>query len=182
MVSFAFFLSVFFQKSHSATVTGYLFVFGSGLLAGQLGASFIRAEDTSELVIFVFSIFPPFTLYRGLSALGVGVSFERTGLTWDIINENYVRMGEVWLYMVLLTIIFLLLAVYLESVLPAGYGVKKHPLFCCGKSYDDPNAKSDIGRNRDAEVCVVTRVCFDGMGVYGRDPSLLCRPAFACFA
>ena len=132
-VSFSFLMSVFFNKSRTATVVGYILVFITGLLAGQVITEYFRSSDTPEALVFILTIIPQFALYRGLIVLSNAVSFDGPGLSMDKVWEK--RMGEVWLFLIVEWFLFLVLAIYLQAVLKTGYGVKKHPLFFLQKSF-----------------------------------------------
>ncbi|GAM24437.1 hypothetical protein SAMD00019534_076120 [Acytostelium subglobosum LB1] len=135
LVSFAFFVSVFFTKTDTATVVGYIWVFGTGILASNVIDNILKNDSTPAGSVFVISIFPPFVLYRGLLVLARAVAYDGPGVKIATLNDPGIEMGNIYAFMVVETIIFLVLALYLEEVLPSDYGVKRHPLFFLKRSY-----------------------------------------------
>ncbi|EFA86292.1 hypothetical protein PPL_00079 [Heterostelium album PN500] len=133
LVSFAFFASVFFTKTDTGTVVGYIWVFGTGILASNVINNILANTSTPASSIFVISLFPPFSLFRGLKILATSVTFGENGLkAADIVSSG---MADVYGFFIIESIIFLILALYLEEVLPSDYGVKRHPLFFLKPSY-----------------------------------------------
>jgi ABC-type multidrug transport system ATPase subunit len=128
MIALAFLMSVFFTKARSATVAGYILVFGSGIVSAQLIASYFRDPNTPDGILFAINLFPPFALFRGLYELGLATSFGGTGLTFSSFTSDS-AVGEATAYLAVEWVVIMLLAAYLELVLPIGPGVKKHPLF-----------------------------------------------------
>eukprot|EP01130_Rhizamoeba_saxonica_P016314 TRINITY_DN7523_c0_g1_i1.p1 TRINITY_DN7523_c0_g1~~TRINITY_DN7523_c0_g1_i1.p1 ORF type:complete len:975 (-),score=216.56 TRINITY_DN7523_c0_g1_i1:41-2965(-) len=126
MIAMAFFFSVFFTKSLSATVVGYMWVFGTGLLAASLVDGLADGEGAATVIL---SLIPPFAMYRALGALSTGVAFDNPGINFSNFNEPEFRLFEVCMYLVVEWAVMLILAIYLEMVLPIGPGLKKHPLF-----------------------------------------------------
>jgi ABC-type multidrug transport system fused ATPase/permease subunit len=85
-------------------------------------------------VLNVISLVPQFAFYRGLYELAKGVQNGRTGIGLPEIGTtfpdgNYCYMGEVIVILFVEWIVYLILAVYLDLVLPSPIGVKIHPLF-----------------------------------------------------
>jgi len=128
MIALAFLISVFFTKARSATVAGYIVVFGSGIISAQLIANYFRDPNTPEGILFAINLFPPFALFRGLYELGLATSFGGTGMTWADFTDGS-AVGEATAYLAVEWVVLMVLAAYLELVLPVGPGVKKHPLF-----------------------------------------------------
>ncbi|KAF2070624.1 hypothetical protein CYY_008063 [Polysphondylium violaceum] len=135
LVCFAFFLSVFFSRSDSGTVLGYIWVFGTGILSSNVIKSFFDSKFTPSSSIFVISMIPSFVLYRALSVLKNEVAFDGPGIQIDTMNIDRIQVGSILAFMIVEAVIFLVLALYLEEVLPSDYGVKRHPLFFLQKSF-----------------------------------------------
>eukprot|EP01129_Flabellula_baltica_P012243 TRINITY_DN54_c1_g1_i1.p1 TRINITY_DN54_c1_g1~~TRINITY_DN54_c1_g1_i1.p1 ORF type:complete len:873 (+),score=187.37 TRINITY_DN54_c1_g1_i1:72-2690(+) len=159
MVALAFFMSVFFTKSLTATVLGYIIVFGTGILSTELVGDFLTDATTDPIIISLFCIYPPFALYRGLIGLSNGVVFGGTGMRFSEISGKYYELDQVYLFLVIEWAVLLLLAIYLELVLKIGPGVKLHPLFCftgCKsknshqKHRDDYEERHDVKAERKA--------------------------------
>lgn len=129
MVATAFFLSVFFTKTRTATVVGYTYILFVGLFGPNLIAQYFNTDDTPAGTIFALSIFPPFAFYRGLLALSRGVSFGGPGISvGDIAAADY-QLDACYYFLIVEWAILMVLAIYFENVLPIGPGVKEHPLF-----------------------------------------------------
>ncbi|EGG14460.1 hypothetical protein DFA_12232 [Cavenderia fasciculata] len=135
LVSFAFFLSTFFTKTETGTVVGYIWVFGTGILASRVIDNIFSSDSTPSSSIFVISIFPPFVLYRALFILKKYVSFDGPGVSIAKMNNPGYQFGDIYGFMIVEAVVFLILALYLEEVLPSDYGVKRHPLFFLQKSF-----------------------------------------------
>eukprot|EP01121_Diplochlamys_sp_Union-15-3_P000931 TRINITY_DN10786_c0_g1_i6.p1 TRINITY_DN10786_c0_g1~~TRINITY_DN10786_c0_g1_i6.p1 ORF type:complete len:784 (+),score=104.40 TRINITY_DN10786_c0_g1_i6:45-2354(+) len=133
LVALAILVSVFFTKSRTATVVGYVYIFASGLLASQLIANYFSNDKTPSGTLFGLSCVPPFALYRGLYELSSSVAFQREGLNFNNISEKSVHIDEVYGFLIVEWFICLLLGLYLDAVLPIGPGIKKHPLFFLSK-------------------------------------------------
>jgi hypothetical protein len=130
MIALAFLLSCFFASSKTATVFAYLIVFGSGLVGYLLLTRLVTSGATYAVVL---QLFPPFALYRGLFELGeyafLGVYRGGSGMTWATLSEPRNGMREAWVILAAEWAVFMLLAWYLEQVMSAGTGNRRHPLF-----------------------------------------------------
>jgi ABC-type multidrug transport system ATPase subunit len=132
LVALAWWFSAFFSSSSTATVVGYLYVFGTGILAMTLLSTTFGSNASRGTVIAV-QICPSFVLYRGLTALKDGVANDLPGITMDMIGLEWVPLREVYVVMFIEWIILMILAIYCELVVPSQYGVSRHPLFCIRK-------------------------------------------------
>ncbi|AQK59815.1 ABC transporter A family member 7 [Zea mays] len=63
-ISFAFLMTTYFSTSATATVTGYLYVIGSGLIGEYLFRPFVEDTSVSRSLITLMEFFPPMSLYR----------------------------------------------------------------------------------------------------------------------
>eukprot|EP01122_Echinamoeba_exundans_P012286 TRINITY_DN5094_c0_g1_i1.p1 TRINITY_DN5094_c0_g1~~TRINITY_DN5094_c0_g1_i1.p1 ORF type:complete len:939 (+),score=203.70 TRINITY_DN5094_c0_g1_i1:58-2817(+) len=163
MVATAFFLSVFFTKTRTATVVGYTYILFVGLFGPNLIAQYFNSDDTPSSTIFLLSMFPPFAFYRGLLALGRGVAFGGAGITvGDIASSDY-QLDSVYYFLIVEWAILMVLAVYFENVLPIGPGVKEHPLFFLPKRWHwwqkAPKELMDAGKDdgKDPDDVVAER-------------------------
>lgn len=129
MVAAAFFLSIFFTKERTALVVGYFVILANGILAQSWVFSYLDQEVPPDGAIFGISVFPPWALYRGIIRLSNAVSHYGPGMSISDITDPFYRMDEVYWFFVVQWVIFLVLALYLENVLPIGPGIKKHPFF-----------------------------------------------------
>uniref|UniRef100_A0A6B2L2M0 ABC transporter domain-containing protein n=1 Tax=Arcella intermedia TaxID=1963864 RepID=A0A6B2L2M0_9EUKA len=132
MIAFAFLLSVFFTKTRTASIIGYIIMILSGIISDNILSSIISDPNTPISVLRGISVIPQFCLFRGLRALRNGVAWGGPGMTWSNLTDY--GMHEVFIFLVVEWAVFLLLAFYFEAVLPIGPGVKKHPLFFLPKA------------------------------------------------
>ncbi|KAJ6970314.1 hypothetical protein D5086_028227 [Populus alba] len=134
-ISLAFLASAFFSNIKTATVVGYICVFGTGLLGGFLFQSFI--EDTSfpkGWVIFM-ELYPGFALYRGLYEFAEysssGVAMGTDGMKWGNLSASENGMKDVMIIMLLEWIALLFIAYYVDQVFASGSG--KNPKYLLQK-------------------------------------------------
>ncbi|CAL9114054.1 unnamed protein product, partial [Musa textilis] len=130
-IAMAFLASPFFSAVKTATVTGYIYVFGSGILGPYLLQFFIQDTSFPRVWIIVMELIPGFSLYRGLYELS-RYSFEgdemgTSGMQWGHLNDMQNGMKDVLTVMFVEWLVFLLVAFYLDQVL--GRGIWKGPLF-----------------------------------------------------
>ncbi|XP_062199155.1 ABC transporter A family member 7-like [Phragmites australis] len=133
-IAIAFFMSSFFSSVKTATVIGYMYVFGSGLLGAFLFRFFVEDKTFPYGWVLVMEIVPGFSLYRGLYELGQyalsGSSMGATGMTWESLKEPINGMRDVLIIMSVEWALLLILAFYLDQASLLGGGVRKNPLFC----------------------------------------------------
>jgi ABC-type multidrug transport system ATPase subunit len=129
LVAFSLMLSVFFTKTRSSTVVGYVYVFAVGIIAQNLVGPYFNEPRTPASTLFVVQLVPQFVFYRGLTILSNGVTFGGTGVTMAGVFSGENAMGEVYLFMIAQWAVLMVLAVYLENIVPSPIGVKKSPLY-----------------------------------------------------
>ena len=136
LVATTFLLSTTFASSRTSTVSGFLYVFATGLIGYLLLSKLVSAGYW--WVIFI-ELIPGFALYRGLyeianyafrAAYGTG-----TGITWSNLNDPGNGLVGVMVIFAVEAVLFLVVAWYIEQVYPQGCGVPRHPLFFLGKKY-----------------------------------------------
>eukprot|EP00474_Spongospora_subterranea_P005858 CRZ06316.1 hypothetical protein [Spongospora subterranea] len=103
-------LSTFFRTSKTATVIGYLLIFGLGMIASSLITSFFSSSSTSPTTMFFIQLVPNFALYRGLISLRQGVEFGNPGLSMADLSEPDVHLSAVYIYLICEWIVILVLA------------------------------------------------------------------------
>ena len=140
LLSFTFLLTSIFKSARTAVVSAFMYSFATGLIGYLLLQSFIASGQWWAIF---FNIVPGFALYRGLfeiSQYAFRAAYQGTqGVTWSTLSDPGNGLPAVMAFFVGEAIIFLVLAWYLEKVLPNGVGVPQHPLFFLGKKY-----KSDL--------------------------------------
>ncbi|XP_011047162.1 PREDICTED: ABC transporter A family member 7-like [Populus euphratica] len=134
-ISLAFLASAFFSNFKTATVVGYICVFGTGLLGGFLFQNFV--EDTSfpkGWVIFM-ELYPGFALYRGLYEFAEysssGIAMGTGGMKWGNLSASENGMRDVMIIMLLEWLALLFIAYYVDQVLSSGSG--KNPKYLLQK-------------------------------------------------
>jgi ATP-binding cassette, subfamily A (ABC1), member 3 len=131
----------------------FLFAYSTVLLSALLSSFFSKSRITAlvvPLIYFGLSI-PSFSLpagtsagtYIGLSlfsptAFGIGTrllfSYEvNDGMGWGDVSstEDTVNMGGCLGLLIFDCVLYLLLTLYFDEVLPSEWGSKSHPCFCC---------------------------------------------------
>eukprot|EP00850_Spirogloea_muscicola_P003309 SM000013S26478 [mRNA] locus=s13:611469:617905:+ [translate_table: standard] len=132
-IAFSFFASSFFSNEKTATVTCYLYVYGSGLLGAFLFQFFYEDQHFSRGAVFAMELLPCFALYRGLyefaSYAFLGDYNGTGGMGWKNLGDSDNGLPVVFAILVIEWLIFLPLSYYFDQVLASGSGVKRHPLF-----------------------------------------------------
>ncbi|GBG75141.1 hypothetical protein CBR_g19654 [Chara braunii] len=132
-VAFGFCWASIFGSVKTATVSSYLYVFGSGLLANFLFLLFLEDPHTSSKSLFAMELVPAFALYRGLYEFAeysfVANYQSSDGMSWGNLSDEKNGLVTVMRILVVEWIILLTLALYLDQVVDTGAGVPQHPLF-----------------------------------------------------
>ncbi|KAF8697363.1 hypothetical protein HU200_035956 [Digitaria exilis] len=132
-IALAFFVASFFSTVKIATVVGYIYVFGSGLLGEFLLRFFVEDTGFPKGWILVMEIIPGFSLYRGLYEFGqyafAGNAMGTDGMKWTDLDDPLNGMRSVLIIMVVEWAILLPLAFYVDQVLSVGGGFHRNPLF-----------------------------------------------------
>ncbi|WJX89982.1 Phospholipid-transporting ATPase abca7 [Trifolium repens] len=130
-ISLAFLLASFFSNVKTATVTAYIGVFGTGLLAGFLFQFFIQDSSFPRGWIIFMELYPGFALYRVLyefaQSATSGSNSGTDGMRWQDLSDNTNGMKEVLIIMFAEWIVVLFVAYYIDQVFSTGSG--KSPLF-----------------------------------------------------
>ncbi|CAI5527519.1 unnamed protein product [Closterium sp. Naga37s-1] len=131
-IGFAILVATFFKFTKTASVVAYLYVFGGGLLSQFLVGYFLEVPDFPAGALFAIQLIPPFACYRGLYEFAQSAfigAYQATSGTLTFSNAGeYGFWGAVGI-MAVEWVIFLLLGLYLDQVVPTGGGSGKHPLF-----------------------------------------------------
>uniref|UniRef100_A0A453KNR4 ABC transporter domain-containing protein n=1 Tax=Aegilops tauschii subsp. strangulata TaxID=200361 RepID=A0A453KNR4_AEGTS len=157
-IAFAFFVASFFSSVKIATVIGYIYVFGSGLLGAFLFRFFIEDINFSRGWILVMEIVPGFSLYRGLYELGQyafsGNAMGATGMMWENLKDPINGMRDILIVMTVEWALMLVLAFYLDQVSSIGGSVGNPLLFfrCLQKKYAPPLQSSFVQQNHKVAV------------------------------
>ncbi|XP_058110844.1 ABC transporter A family member 7 [Magnolia sinica] len=132
-IALAFLLSTVFSDIKTATVLGYISVFGSGLLGAFLFQFFVEDTSFPRGWLLVMEIFPGFSLFRGLYEFAqysfTGNFMGTDGMRWRDLNDKHNGMRDVLIIMFVEWLVLLPFAFYLDQVASLGSGIRKHPLF-----------------------------------------------------
>ncbi|KAH9330894.1 hypothetical protein KI387_003002 [Taxus chinensis] len=132
-IALGFLAATAFSNVKTATVVGYQYIFGFGLLGAFLFQYFLEDTSFPKNWVLVMELLPGFSLFRGLYELAdyalTGVREGTDGMQWKNLNDHDNGMKEVLIIMFVEWLIILPLAYYLDQVISLGSGIRKHPLF-----------------------------------------------------
>eukprot|EP01114_Cavostelium_apophysatum_P009754 TRINITY_DN2300_c0_g1_i1.p1 TRINITY_DN2300_c0_g1~~TRINITY_DN2300_c0_g1_i1.p1 ORF type:complete len:1800 (+),score=493.64 TRINITY_DN2300_c0_g1_i1:225-5624(+) len=145
-VSMSFLVSTIVKKSSNATTVGFLvFILGYFL---QIGGSIIYSEAADLYLRVIFSLFSPTIFAIALIDLGAATEkSEYPGLRWSIRNDSaatpngLISYNEMYGWLVLDFFIYLLIALYLDNVVPSEYGTSRPWYYFVTPSYWSGKAK-----------------------------------------
>ncbi|XP_047073253.1 ABC transporter A family member 8-like [Lolium rigidum] len=125
----SFLAATLFTKVNTAQAIAYVYIFGSGFMAGALIHNFIEGEFPRHWIT-VLEIIPAFSLYRGLYELGqYAIRASATGypgMRWGDLNDRNNGMKDVLIIIVLEWLVLLPIAYYFDHASSAGH--KSSPL------------------------------------------------------
>ncbi|GJM90586.1 hypothetical protein PR202_ga06884 [Eleusine coracana subsp. coracana] len=133
-ISFAFLVATYFSDVRIATVTGYLFTIGSGLLGEFMFRPVFEDISLSGSWITLMEFFPPFSLYRIIYEFSPPPAFmyrtDFSGIQWRDFSDRKNGMIDMLFIMVLEWITFLFLTLYLDEFGSLRNGIKKMAIAC----------------------------------------------------
>ncbi|XP_062217620.1 ABC transporter A family member 8-like [Phragmites australis] len=133
-ISFAFLMSTFFSNVKTATVTGYLYVIGSGFLGEYFFRPFVEDLSLSRRWIILMEFFTPFSLYRIIYEFTPPPSIfnysDFSGIQWGDLSDRENGMIDILIIMVLEWVTFLLLTFNLDEFGTLRSGVRKMAIVC----------------------------------------------------
>ncbi|KAL9155879.1 hypothetical protein ABFS82_09G035500 [Erythranthe guttata] len=128
-ICLAFLVADWFSSVKTATVVGYMMVFGTGLLGGFLFQLFLQDSSFPKAWIIAMELFPGFSLYRGLYEFSQyafnGNYMGSDGMRWNDLNNSNNGMREVLIIIAVEWLVVLCVAYYADQVASSG----KNPLF-----------------------------------------------------
>ncbi|XP_024025302.1 ABC transporter A family member 7 [Morus notabilis] len=128
-ISLAFLAAAMFFNVKTATVVGYICVFGTGLLGGFLFQFFVEDTSFPRAWIIVMELYPGFALYRGLYEFAQysynGNYLGTDGMRWKNLSDGENGMKDVFIIMVVEWLLVLFVAYYVDKIASSG----KRPLF-----------------------------------------------------
>ncbi|KAI3987712.1 hypothetical protein MKX01_028446 [Papaver californicum] len=137
MVTFAFAISTVLSKSSSANTVGF-FLFLVGWFTGGLPLG-ERLEPKYYRILW--NLFPPNVFGLVVSKLNIATSEGGTGITWSDRNKcpypdsPCMTMVDSFKWLLANFIVWFLLALYLDNVIPNSSGVRKSVIFFLNPSY-----------------------------------------------
>ncbi|CAK9158688.1 unnamed protein product [Ilex paraguariensis] len=125
-IAVAFLAAAFFSNVKTATVLGYILVFGTGLLGGFLFQFFLQDTSFPKAWIIVMELYPGFSLYRGLYELGdysfTGNAIGTDGMRWKNLSDSTNGMREILIIMFVEWLLVVIVAYYVDQVVSSGKG------------------------------------------------------------
>ncbi|BBN10058.1 ABC-2 type transport system ATP-binding protein [Marchantia polymorpha subsp. ruderalis] len=153
-IALSFLVATIFQNTKTATVCGYMYVFGFGLMGQFFFRALLEDLQTGRGWIFGMELLPGFSLYRGLYEFGqyslIG-NFQGTeGMQWRDLKDKQNGLKTVFQIQAVEWIVFLAVTCYLDQVMASsGAGVKRHPLFCFGCSWNNRRKRRGASVNEE---------------------------------
>lgn len=123
-ISMAFFFSVFLNSSQTASIVGYSLSIWATTIASTLNVTVYSYPNYMSWYLYPFPTFP---FCRVMYHLAMECAYGSCYKQVSQINEE-----TRWCLTAIYTeaVIYLVLALYLNEVVPQTYGVPKHPCFC----------------------------------------------------
>ncbi|CAL5327146.1 unnamed protein product [Camellia sinensis] len=161
VIGFSFMLSAFISKSSSSTTAGFsIFIIGFlTQVITQFG--FPYSSNFSSLYRIIWSLFPPNLLAQGLKLLSdatatpqdPGISWSRKGKCAPNDNECVVTISEIYIWLISTFLLWFVLAIYFDNIIPNSSGVRKSVLY-----FLNPGYWTGKGGNKVAEggICSCT--------------------------
>ncbi|XP_067164770.1 ATP-binding cassette sub-family A member 10-like [Apteryx mantelli] len=128
-IHFVFLLCSLLRSSKIVSSIGFLFTFVFGCLSLA-----VLVENISEPVKWFLSLFCPFAFNAGIAKVfhlekyGIGFYFS------NLMEESYFLFST-YIMLIFDSVLYLLLAIYFDKVLPGKYGIPDPPCFCLKSSY-----------------------------------------------
>ena len=136
MVSFSFLVTSLSRSFEFASIACYILVLASGLMGQSLLVAYIETPSTPPALLAVLEAIPTLALFRGEYELGqysfVAVYRKTFGMRWKNLADPENGMARCMIVLAVEAVVFMLLAIYLDSVVDTGGGVPHHPLWCLG--------------------------------------------------
>ncbi|XP_075097484.1 ABC transporter A family member 11-like [Nicotiana tabacum] len=153
MVGFAFLLSNFIRKSSSTTSAGFaIFVIGVGTLTFS-PALYGDTDIKTRYRRILWSFFPPNPFAGGINVLQNGSDSD--GISWSRLSgcdlgESCYSMLHYYRWLISTCFLWLVLAIYLDNIIPNSAGVRKplfyfiKPGYWTGRSQEKPEENAPI--------------------------------------
>ncbi|XP_043941106.1 cholesterol transporter ABCA5-like [Protopterus annectens] len=129
-ICFALMLTPMFKKPKVAGTVGFFFT----LICGCLSLIFVLVEDFPKHLVWILSPFFPCTFSIGIAQV-IALEYEQTGAQISNLHKDPYPLFITFLALLADSLVYILVAVYLEEVVPVEYGVRRSPFFFLQKSY-----------------------------------------------
>ncbi|KAF5957627.1 hypothetical protein HYC85_004852 [Camellia sinensis] len=149
----------FFLNNNFAVVFLLFFLFQFNMVITQFG--FPYSSNFSSLYRIIWSLFPPNLLAQGLKLLSdatatpqdPGISWSRKGKCAPNDNECVVTISEIYIWLISTFLLWFVLAIYFDNIIPNSSGVRKSVLY-----FLNPGYWTGKGGNKVAEggICSCT--------------------------
>jgi len=140
LVSMTFLISTIVKKASNSTGIGFLiFILGFFI---QIASAIVYSDSASPTVRNLFSLFSPAVFTVGLQNLGLATEKESyQGLRWSSVNDQeaipggVISFAEIYGWLILDFFLYLIIALYLDNVMPNAYGVSRRWYYFLTPSY-----------------------------------------------
>jgi ABC-type multidrug transport system ATPase subunit len=123
-IALAFFFQVFISKARTATVWGYLLSIWTVLWGVTLNLAVYPAPHHMPSY---FYLYPHFAMTRAVYLLSYNCGYYKCIEDWHEVNDE---LTYCLLSLYLGGAVYMVIALYLNEIVPRQYGVPRHPLFC----------------------------------------------------
>ncbi|KAM8946763.1 cholesterol transporter ABCA5 [Pelodytes ibericus] len=130
LILFSLMLTPLFKKSKKAGAVGFL----ATLVLGSVGIFIVLKEDFPKSFVWFFSPFCHCTFMIGVAQIMHLEGYER-GAQLSYLKDGPYPLIITFIFLVVDSVMYLLLASYLDQVLPGEYGLKRPPFFFMKPSY-----------------------------------------------
>jgi ABC-type multidrug transport system ATPase subunit len=144
-ISLAFFIQVFISKARTATIWGYLLSIWTVLWGITLNIAVYPLPQTLPNYLIWY---PHFAFTRSIYILSYNCGYYKCVESMSEMSDEFIKC------MVLLYVtgfITLVLALYLNEILPREFGVPRHPLFCIKRFKTRPAEEIDYDVDLSSE-------------------------------
>ncbi|NXA48622.1 ABCA6 protein, partial [Nothocercus julius] len=145
-VHFAFLLSSLLRSSKLVESIVFLFIFVFGCLSLA-----VLVENIPEPIQWFLSLFCSYAFNTGIAKIfhlekfGIGFYFS------NLMEESY-YLFSTYIVLIFDSVLYLLLAIYFDKVLPGKYGIPNPPFFCLKPSYWIKSRRSSTSKRSQAEM------------------------------
>lgn len=146
-ICFALMLTPLFKKPKVAGTVGFFFT----LIFGCLSLVFVLVENFPKHLVWILSPFFPCTFSVGIAQVIV-LEYEQTGAQISNLHKGPYPLFITLLILLVDSVMYILVAVYLEEVVPVEYGVRRSPFFFLQKSYWSKQRKNYSVMNDHAQL------------------------------